>query len=117
MQARALCCVLFCLSRGEVLHPVCRYDDVEGRFNDVTKRAIVMKAVMLAVTRKRYEMYLNEVLSVCPFESVEDAYGYLAPRYSLRRAYDEGRLGSLIRKSDPVLFNVNYSEYRRRYSY
>jgi len=74
-----------------------------------------MKAVMLAVTRKRYEMYLNEVLSVCPFESVEGVYGYLAPHYSLRRAYDEGRLGSLIRKSDPLLFNMNYNEYRRRY--
>lgn len=74
-----------------------------------------MKAVMLAVTRKRYEIYLNEVLSVCPFDSVGDAYGYLAPHYSLRRAYDEGRLGSLIRKSDPLLFNMNYNEYRRRY--
>lgn len=63
-------------------------------------------------TKKEYEEYLNEEISDMPFNIVWISYCYLPiHRGYFEQYYRRRRIGTLIRKIDPILFDVGYREY------
>ncbi len=77
--------------------------------------------IYLKITRKDYEKHLNEMLKDCfSFSQALHEYIYLAsqntkPRTSkshLKQTIVNGELGSLIRRVDPIRFNVGFNEYK-----
>jgi hypothetical protein len=66
-------------------------------------------------TKKSYEQYLNEI--GCTYENCEyltnkDRKKYLKPR-SLKLYLSENRYGTVLRKYDPIAFEVGYDDYAR----
>jgi len=67
-------------------------------------------------TRKDYELYLNEL--GCSYENCEYLTnknrngGYLKPQ-SLKTSLSEGKYGTVLRKYDPIAFNVGFNEWEQ----
>ena len=66
-------------------------------------------------TRKQYEEYLNEMITSSYGQNeLIEKYKYLTKNSRvLLMAWYQRRVGSLIRRQDPVLFDVGYSEWSR----
>ena len=73
-------------------------------------------------TRKQYEQYLNASYADSFSSSqAEDHFEYLASRSRVKRtnikrineAYQNHELGSLLRKFDPIAFNVGFNEWSK----
>lgn len=63
------------------------------------------------MTKKQFEVYLNELYSYAyTLEGVKYLLGYLGTEKTIERNYDNVKLGTLLRKKDPLAFDVNYKE-------
>lgn len=64
-------------------------------------------------TKKMYEKYLNEILSIAySKDEVMNKYEYLG-KVVVDRNYNKGTLGTLLRRRDNIQFDVMYNEWRR----
>lgn len=57
-------------------------------------------------TRKNYEQYLNSIGN-----SLDDD----APEFIMGGKRRRGKLGTMMRKYDPIQFEVGYNEWKRNY--
>lgn len=72
-------------------------------------------------TKAWYEQYLNEFHESVESEIVFQNHVYLTnssrgksiSERKLRRTIDEGKVGTLLRKLDPIAFEVGFSEWKR----
>ena len=63
-------------------------------------------------TRAAYEAYLNDLYGGEPFEVVRDYFEHLKlPDDRLLSAYSRGRLGSLKRMREPMVFERQYQKW------
>lgn len=67
-------------------------------------------------SKSRYEQYLNALYSsCCSIEEAIENFCYLnkgaVRKTTLKMAYLNRRIGTLIRKYDPIAFNVGFREY------
>lgn len=76
---------------------------------------------MTQKSRKEYEEYLNNLYSesltedqaVTQFEYLTSpTRGTFVSRSTIRKYYRRKKIGSLLYRLDPILFNVGYSEWR-----
>ncbi len=66
---------------------------------------------MKSKNKKEHEQYLNEVLTECytPEQAV-DNFIYLSNEATVREHYHQRTLGTLLRRKDPIAFQVSYKE-------
>lgn len=72
-------------------------------------------------TKPRYEMHLNAMYQDMSFEEVFSQFEYLTnknrkgntTKNAMHRLYQQGRIGTLIRRLDPIAFETGYNDYNR----
>lgn len=67
-------------------------------------------------TRENYERYLNNLYADCyGLEQVQELFEHFKCRKStIINAYHNHTIGSLMRRHDPIQFNVGYGEWSRK---
>ena len=60
-------------------------------------------------TKKSYVEFLNGLYH---FESIMDNDPYLIKKPSDKRLATQGKYGDLLKKNDPIAFNVGYNEWQ-----
>jgi len=66
-------------------------------------------------TKKNHEVYLNELYGEMGWSYVFRNLQYLTKIGWLLKAYKNKRIGSLLRKNDPVAFQVSYRDRTPKY--
>lgn len=74
----------------------------------------------ISKTKSGYERYLNDLYSEMEAEQVVYSLIYLTSNRrskkttvnNIRKQYELGKIGSLVKKLDPIAFNVGFNEWK-----
>ena len=67
---------------------------------------------MIKATKEEYTRFINRLYSELPLNSIYERFGHLTSKVWIKRAYNDKRLGNLLRKKDPKYFNYLYNLWR-----
>lgn len=66
----------------------------------------------MALNMKQFEEYLNEVYSETgTLQHVLSELRHLGSEETIERHYENGTIGTLIRREDPTMFRVMHADY------